>query len=107
MPITDQPEAVELRKVGGHWERDLIMGRRPSAVISLVEWTSRQVVLVALPDGIKAPVVRAALVAAFRRLPEPMVKSLTWDRGRWQTTRRLPSSPGVRCSTPTACCGSA
>lgn len=88
VPITDRPEVVELRAIAGHWEGDLIMGRRPSAVITLVERTSRLVMLVALPDGIKAPAVRAALVAAFSRLPGSMVKSLTWDRGREMADHR-------------------
>lgn len=82
VPITARPDDVEGRKVGGHWEGDLIMGRRPSAVITLVERTSRRVMLLELPAGIKAPAVRAALVEGFSRLPRPMVKSLTWDRGR-------------------------
>jgi IS30 family transposase len=30
----------------GHWEGDLVLGRRPSAVATLVEWTSRSVLLV-------------------------------------------------------------
>lgn len=64
------------------------MGRRPSAVITLVERTSRRVVLVALPEGIKAPAVRAALVSAFGQLPQSMVKSLTWDRGREMADHR-------------------
>ncbi|WP_232062347.1 IS30 family transposase [Variovorax sp. PBS-H4] len=88
VPITDRPEEVELRKIAGHWEGDLIMGKRPSAVITLVERTSRLVMLVALPDGMKAPAVRAALVAAFGRLPGSMVKSLTWDRGREMADHR-------------------
>jgi len=47
------------------------------------------VVLVALPEGIKAPAVRAALVWAFGQLLRSMVKSLTWDRGREMADHRV------------------
>jgi len=76
--IKDRPAEVEARLVAGHWEGDLVMGRRPSAVATLVERTSRFVKLVALPDGIKALAVRAALVEAFRSLTPAMLKTLTW-----------------------------
>ncbi|MEV6684527.1 hypothetical protein AB0N28_04170 [Streptomyces sp. NPDC051130] len=52
--ITARPAKVEDRKVPGHWEGDLVMGTRPSAVVTLVERTSRYTTVVALPDGIKA-----------------------------------------------------
>lgn len=57
------------------------MGRRPSAVATLVERTTRTVRLVKL-DGIKGPDVHAALVRNLRGLPSSMLKSITWDRGR-------------------------
>ena len=60
--IHERPPDVENRADGGHWEGDLVMGRRPSAVATLVERPSRYLRLVALPAGIKAPAVRAALV---------------------------------------------
>ncbi len=80
--LADRPTEVEDRVVGGHWEGDLVMGRRPSAVATLVERRSRLVKVVALQQGIKAPAVRAALVDAFDGVPASMVKTLTWDRGR-------------------------
>lgn len=65
-----------------HWEGDLVMGSRPSAVTTLVDRKTRYVRLVHLPDGIKADVVRTALTANFRGLPAEQRLSLTWDRGR-------------------------
>ncbi len=38
--------------------------------------------LVALPDGIKAGPVAAALTADLIRVPPAMRRTLTWDRGR-------------------------
>jgi IS30 family transposase len=58
------------------------MGRRPSAVATLVERSSRYVRLVALPHGIKAIPVRIALVNDLNQIEDGMCKTLTWDRGR-------------------------
>jgi len=80
--LADRPAEVEGRLVPGHWEGDLVMGRRPSAVATLVERTSRYVRLVALPDGIKAEPVKEALVADMADVPPQLRRTLTWDRGR-------------------------
>ncbi len=58
------------------------MGTRPSAVATLVERTTRYLRVVALPGGIKAAPVRAALVADLLEVAPGMRRSLTWDRGR-------------------------
>lgn len=79
--IHDRPEQVENRTELGHWEGDLVMGRRPSAVATLVERSTRTVRLVKL-EGIKGSDVRAALVLNLHGLPRTMLKSITWDRGR-------------------------
>ena len=62
------------------------MGRRPSAVATLVERTSRFLVLVALPDGLTSDEVRPHIVTALRAIPTPLRRSLTWDRGREMVT---------------------
>ena len=80
--IRDRPEAVEARGEVGHWDGDLVMGKRPSAVATLVERNTRYVRVVALPDGYKADAVRRALTADLAHLPPQLLRSLTWDRGR-------------------------
>jgi IS30 family transposase len=80
--ISERPAEAEDRAVPGHWEGDLLLGKRPSAVVSLVERASRYVTLVALPDGYRAEQVRPALAAAVTRLPEQLRRSLTWDQGK-------------------------
>jgi IS30 family transposase len=80
--IRNRPAEIESRLVPGHWEGDLVMGRRPSAVATLVERSSRFLVLVALPDGVKAEAVRPHLTRALASIPAPARRSLTWDRGR-------------------------
>jgi IS30 family transposase len=82
IPIHQRPAEADGRKVPGHWEGDLVLGKRPSAVLTLVERTSRSVVLVALPAGWRANQVRPALTTAMGRLPEQLRRSLTWDHGK-------------------------
>jgi IS30 family transposase len=68
--------------VPGHWEGDLVFGKRPSAVGTLVERHSRHVLLFPLPEGVTAHQLRPALTAAVLRLPEQLRRSLTWNQGR-------------------------
>ncbi len=77
----ERPVEAETRAVPGHWEGDLVMGRRPSAIATLVERTSRYTVLVALP-GLKGEDVHPALAGALNAVPTHLRRSLTWDRGR-------------------------
>jgi IS30 family transposase len=80
--ISQRPAEAADRAVPGHWEGDLVFGRRPSAVGTLVERRSRYVLLFPLPEGVTAHQVRPALTAAVLRLPQQLRRSLTWDHGR-------------------------
>jgi IS30 family transposase len=80
--IHHRPATVADRLEPGHWEGDLVMGKRPSAVATLVERSTRYLKIVPLPDGIKAKDVSIAVARALFNVPPGMCKSLTWDRGR-------------------------
>lgn len=93
--IHDRPAHIEDREEVGHWEGDLVMGARPSAVATLVERSTRTVRLVRLP-GIKGPDVRAALIHNLRTVPPALLRTLTWDRGREMSEHdRIAASLGV------------
>ncbi len=53
----------------GHWEGDLVLGTRPSAVGTLVERHSRDVLLFPLPDGFTAERMRPALTLLSSNCP--------------------------------------
>ncbi|WP_332745181.1 IS30 family transposase [Hydrogenophaga sp.] len=78
--IRERPADVEDRAVPGHWEGDLIVGAGPSYVATLVERHSRYVALARLEGKDSESVVRA-LIGQVRKLPENLMRTLTWDRG--------------------------
>lgn len=80
--ISERPAEVEDRSVPGHWEGDLILGEGGrSAVGTLVERTTRLVLLLHLPEGRSAVNVEAAMREAIATLPDELARSITWDQG--------------------------
>ena len=80
--IADRPAEVADRAVPGHWEGDLIIGAGSKSQIgTLVERTSRAVILVHLPGARTAEVVADALIQTLNTVPKQVRRSVTWDQG--------------------------
>lgn len=97
--LSERPDDAEDRTKPGHWEGDLIIGLKRSAIGTIVERTSRFTLLSHLPReegfglikptkngkplaGYGAKSMRKALVSTMGPLPEKLRQSLTWDRGK-------------------------
>ena len=85
LSIHVRPPEIEDRQFPGHWEGDLIKGAaNASAVGTLVERTSRLLMLVKLPHP--QPASAANVLQAFTdkllSIAQPMRLSMTYDQGR-------------------------
>jgi transposase, IS30 family len=80
-PIELRPPEVAARIVPGHWEGDLIKGAmNRSAVGTIVERTSRYVILVKL-NSAHAHAVLEGFTQRLRSVPPRLRKTLTYDQG--------------------------
>jgi IS30 family transposase len=85
LSIHVRPPEIEDRQFPGHWEGDLIKGEgNASAVGTLVERTSRLVMLIKLPHP--KPASAANVLQAFTdkllSIAVPMRQSMTYDQGK-------------------------
>ena len=80
--ISARPAEAADRAVPGHWEGDFLFGTRTTAIGTLVERSTRYVMLFKPPSGINAESARIGLTQKILALPENLRRSLTWDQGR-------------------------
>jgi IS30 family transposase len=87
--ISERPAEATDRAVPGHWEGDLIMGRENgSAIGTLVERSTRFVLLIHLPGRHTAQAFHDAIIPTLNTLPEALKRSLTWDNGKEMAMHR-------------------
>ena len=79
--ISERPAEVADRAVPGHWEGDLIMGKRKTCIGTLVERSTRYVLLLKLQNN-TAEAVRAGMSEKILALPAELRRSVTWDQGK-------------------------
>ena len=80
--ISQRPAEAADRAVPGHWEGDLLLGTQTTAIGTLVERSTRFVMLFRLHSGINAESARLGLTEKIVTLPENLRRSLAWDQGR-------------------------
>jgi IS30 family transposase len=77
-----RPAIADERTEVGHFEGDLIIGARGrSAIVTLVDRTSRFNLTGDLPEGHDATSVLACCIELFERVPTELRLTLTWDQG--------------------------
>jgi len=83
--IHERPAEVETREIPGHREGDLLIGKHhASAIGTLVERTSRKVLLCRL-EGRTSDDVIQAFEKRIMECPAPLRMTLTYDRGKEMT----------------------
>jgi len=81
--ISERPKEADDRAVPGFWEGDLIIGKGgKSQIATLVERTTRFVMLVRIPYDRTAERVAIRLAEKMETLPEFLRGSVTWDQGK-------------------------
>jgi len=92
-----RPPEIEDRLIPGHWEGDLIKGAlNRSCVGTLVERTSRLVLLAKVEGGGTADAALAGFSGILNRVHEPMRKTLTYDQGKEMSRHKdLTAATGV------------
>jgi IS30 family transposase len=94
LSISTRPFAPTDRSQPGHWEGDMIIGRRNrSATGTLVERHSRLVRLVHMPS-LDATTLHQGLIDALGELPAELRRSITWDQG-WEMARHLETAAAL------------
>lgn len=87
--LSDRPAEADDRAVPGHWEGDLILGAGSrSAVGTLVERSTRFVMLLHLGNDKTAINVEKAMRSAVMTLPDELRRSITWDQGAEMSAHR-------------------
>ena len=88
--ISERPKEVESREVPGHWEGDLLIGKNhKSALGTLVERTTRYLILVPIPGKKHAKSVREAFSEVLQRIDPSVRLSMTYDRGLEMTEHKI------------------
>lgn len=82
LSIDERPKGVLTRRIPGHWESDLIVGKdHKSALISLVERKFRYTILIRI-TSLDAETFATRVSEALNLLPQKLRKTMTHDNGK-------------------------
>jgi len=82
LSIDERPEGVLTRRMPGHWESDLIVGKEHrSALISLVERKFRYLILIRI-TALDAETFASNVADALNTLPKKLRRTMTHDNGK-------------------------
>ncbi|WP_390905056.1 IS30 family transposase [Paenarthrobacter ilicis] len=82
LKIGDRPAHIGNREESGHWEGDLVMGKgNKSAIVTLIERSSRFIIAFALRPGNRSDNMRDQLIETLGSMQATLLGTLTWDRG--------------------------
>jgi IS30 family transposase len=97
VPIAQRPPEADDRRVPGHWEGDLLVGKHGrSFVATLVERQTRYLLLARLGGDRSSEHVTDALTIRIADLPAHLLRSLTWDQGKELSAHsRLSQATGI------------
>lgn len=101
--ISERPVEAEDRAVPGFWEGDLIIGKGGrSQIATLVERSTRYVMLVRVPYDRTADRVAIVLAQKMATLPGFLRNSITWDQGKEMAAHaRFTVATGIPVSSVT------
>lgn len=87
--INERPQEAEDRRMPGHWEGDILMGRDCQSFLgTLVERKTRFLILTQLKNK-SAREVRQAFAQKMEQLPAQLKRTLTYDQGREMAEHKL------------------
>lgn len=80
--ISERPAEVDTRQSPGHWEGDLVVGNKITAVATLVERKTRFTMIAGLDGGRTADKLNHAVAVSLGPLAPELRQTLTWDQGK-------------------------
>ena len=103
--ITKRSPEADDRAIPGHWEGDLVIGTGgKSALITLVERTSRYTLLGHLPTEHTSMTVIETIQHMIKDLNAEQLKTITWDQGvEMAETARVRIKDGCEGGCPILC----
>ena len=89
LSIEKRPKEIADRIIPGHWEGDLIIGKRNQSCIgTLVERTTRMTFIVKMNNQ-DSMTARKAFAREFKNIPKGFKKTLTYDQGQEMAQHKL------------------